>query len=106
MKNQYDPQVLRNGLRIRSEREDTPQTFEDGKQMRMAGQEGQRALEILTNPAEAKRSGRWMDQFNQTNEGFMFNEAKMRMSGSHPDQIADRQHMMAQAMQQKSKEQG
>ena len=106
MKNQYDPQVLRNGLRMRSEREETPQTFEDGKQQRMAGQMGERALEMMNNPNEMKRTEMWNQRFAQSNEGMQFNDAKMRMSGNHPDQIRERQMMMAQAAQQKSKEQG
>mgnify|MGYP001162107108 CR=1 FL=1 len=105
MKNQYDPNVLINGLKMRSEKEETPQTFE-GERPRMAGERGEFALSILSNPAAAQSIGQWNDQFNQSNEGFQFNEAKMRMAGAHPDQVADRQHMMAQAMQQKSKEQG
>ena len=105
MKNQYDPSVLQNGTRIRREREETPQTFE-GDRPRMAGDRGEFALEIVSNPQAAASIGQWNDQFNQSNEGFEFNQAKMIMSGNHPDQIRERQMMMAQAAQQRSKEQG
>ncbi len=103
MKNQYDPQVLQNGTRIRAEKEETPQTFE-GERPRMAGEMGEFALQIMSNPDAAKSVGQWNSQFNQSNEGYDFNQAKMRLTGNHPEQVAQRQQMMAQAIAQKAKE--
>ena len=100
MKNQYDPQVLQSGSRIRAEKEETPQ----GDRPRMAGEMGEFALQIMSNPDAAKSIGQWNSQFNQSNEGYDFNQAKMRLTGNHPEQVAQRQQMMAQAMAQKAKE--
>ena len=46
---------------------------------RMAGEEGQRAITTMTDPAEMERTQRWMQNFGLTNEGFNFNQAKMNM---------------------------
>ena len=44
---------------------------------RMAGQEGSRAIEMMTNPEEQKRVAQWMQMFGTTNQGMQWNAAKM-----------------------------
>ncbi len=55
---------------------DTPDT-------RMAGQEGARAMQLMSDPAEAKRTANWMNAFGLSNQGVMWNQAKM-MEGIPP----------------------
>ena len=49
----------------------------DKPKQRMAGQMGNRLLEYLGNPEEQKRTDNWMARFGLSNEGAMFNQAKM-----------------------------
>ena len=44
---------------------------------RMAGQVGSRALEIMNNPDEQKRTANWMQMFGTSNQGAQWNAAKM-----------------------------
>ena len=44
---------------------------------RMAGQEGGRAIEMMTNPEEQARTARWMQMFGMSNQGMQWNAAKM-----------------------------
>jgi len=44
---------------------------------RMAGQEGARAMEMMNNPEEQMRTGKWMQMFATTNQGKSWNAAKM-----------------------------
>lgn len=44
---------------------------------RMAGQEGARAMQLMTDPAEIKRTENWMGAFGMSNQGMMWNQAKM-----------------------------
>ena len=78
MNNQYDPITIRQGTQMRREREETPQDYQYGKQ-RMAGEIGERALEMMQTPGEAERVSAWNSAFQQTNQGMEFNAAKMRM---------------------------
>ena len=50
---------------------------------RMAGQEGERAMQIMGDPVEAKRTENWMAAFGMSNQGMMWNQAKM-MGGVLP----------------------
>ena len=82
---------LRNGQRNIQKAKETPNTFSeingsadinpDGVMKpasgRMAGKEGARAMEMMTNPEEAQRTANWMRMFGMTNEGMQFNQAKM-----------------------------
>jgi len=47
---------------------------------RMAGQEGARAMQLMNDPAEANRTANWMNAFGLSNQGMMWNEAKMLMN--------------------------
>ena len=87
----FESQDLKNGFRNEQMSRETPNTFSeingsasinpDGQMKsssgRMAGQEGARAMEMMTNPEEAQRTANWMRMFGMTNEGMQFNQAKM-----------------------------
>ena len=87
----FESQDLKNGFRNEQMSRETPNTFSeingsaainpDGQMKapsgRMAGQEGARAMEMMTNPEEANRTANWMRMFGMTNEGMQFNQAKM-----------------------------
>ena len=87
----FEGQDLRNGFRNEQMQRETPNTFSeingsasinpDGQMKpssgRMAGAEGARAMEMMTNPEEAKRTANWMRMFGMSNEGMQFNQAKM-----------------------------
>lgn len=47
---------------------------------RMAGQEGARAMQLMTDPVEAQRTANWMSAFGLSNQGMQWNEAKMIMN--------------------------
>ena len=82
---------LRNGQRNIQKAKETPNTFSeingsadinpDGMMKpasgRMAGKEGARAVELMTNPEEAKRTANWMRMFGLTVDGAQYNSAKM-----------------------------
>ena len=55
----------------------TQTSYLDKPKQRMAGRMGQRALDYLTDPEEQRRTNEWMDYFNNSNEGAMFNQAKI-----------------------------
>lgn len=87
----FTKQDLQNGFRNEQMSKETPNTFSeingsatvnpDGQMKkpsgRMAGQEGARAIEMMTNPDEAKRTANWMRMFGMSNQGVQFNQAKM-----------------------------
>lgn len=56
---------------------DRPTRSLDKGNQRMAGEVGARALQLMTNPDEAKRTGEWLGKFALSNQGAMFNQAKM-----------------------------
>ena len=56
----------------------------DKPKQRMAGQVGNRLMEMMNNPAEQVRTSNWMARFAQSNEGAIFNQAKMM--GGQPTQ--------------------
>ena len=87
----FQSQDLINGLKNEKMAKETPNTFGEingsasvnaagemkSPSGRMAGEEGARAMEMMTNPEEAKRTENWMRMFGMTNEGMEFNQAKM-----------------------------
>ena len=87
----FQSQDLINGLKNEKMAKETPNTFGEingsasvnaagemkSPSGRMAGEEGARAMEMMTNPEEAKRTANWMRMFGMTNEGMQFNQAKM-----------------------------
>jgi len=78
MNNQFDPKTVRQGTQMRREREETPQDFQSGKR-RMAGEIGERALEMMQVPGEMERLSSWNQAFGESNQGMEFNAGKMRM---------------------------
>ena len=50
---------------------------------RMAGEMGARAMSLMNDPLEQKRTADWMQQFGMSNQGMEFNQAKM-MGGMPP----------------------
>ena len=93
----YSQQDLRQGMILRQEAQETPSSFgmSDGAaqntegqapKSRMAGQMGQRVLDLMNNPQEAARTQNWMQQFGMSNEGFQFNQARMMMANPQPQQ--------------------
>ena len=94
----FEKQDLINGQRNKQKQEETAATFgelsgtssinTDGKMQqtggtRMAGREGYRALEIMSDPREQARTANWMRGFGLTVPGAQFNAAKM---GGAPQQ--------------------
>ena len=93
MKFELGREDLVQGRRNQAKNKETPTSFgtQDGASevrgtarldsmgSRMAGEQGQRAMEMMTNPDEANRTSMWMQAFGMTNEGFQFNQAKMNM---------------------------
>ena len=93
----YSPQDLRQGMILRGEAQETPSSFgmtdgsaqnTEGQQpkSRMAGQIGQRVMDLMNNPQEAARTQNWMSQFGMSNEGMQFNQARMMMANPQPQQ--------------------
>ena len=93
----YSPQDLRQGMLLRQQAQETPSSFGmmegaaeniGGEQpkSRMAGQVGQRVMDLMNNPQEVARTQNWMSQFGLSNEGFQFNQARMMMANPQPQQ--------------------
>ena len=76
----YSKDEILHGSAIRAEKEETPQTFH-GTKKRMAGEMGEFALKMMSDPAAIQQNKMWMDAFSQSNEGMQFNQAKMMMMG-------------------------
>ena len=76
----YTRNELRQGAALKAEKEETPQTFH-GNKKRMAGEMGEFALKMMSDPAAIQQNKMWMDAFSQSNEGMQFNQAKMMMMG-------------------------
>ena len=94
----YSPQDLRQGMTIRSEAQETPSSFgmtegaaqntqgDVAPKSRMAGQVGERVMDLMNNPQEVARTQNWMSQFGMSNEGMQFNQARMMMANPQPQQ--------------------
>lgn len=55
----------------------TQATELDRPKQRMAGQVGHRIMEYMNDPEEQARTDNWMQMFELSNEGQIFNQAKM-----------------------------
>lgn len=80
----YDKGTILHGNQSQQDRKETSTSFSSPGRLdaprnrtRMAGEMGARALELLGNPEEAKRTSEFMELFADTNEGTQFNQAKM-----------------------------
>lgn len=96
----YDKTDLMNGVSNQRKAQETPSSFSteqgvvkseqnnrlDVTSERMAGQEGARFVRMMLDPAERARTQRWMGAFGMSNQGFEFNQAKMMLMGSSPQQ--------------------
>ena len=91
------PAAIQSGRRTQVQLEETPSTFGtvdgvsevDGTAplakptTRMAGEQGARAIQLMTDPDAIKSTDNWMAQFGMSNQGMMWNQAKM-MGGIPP----------------------
>ena len=89
----YSPQDLQQGLRLKTQSEETPTTFGTNEgsvtrnesagfgKSRMAGETGARVIQLMNDPVEAQRIERKLMGKKRSNEGFQFNQAKMMMAG-------------------------
>ena len=90
----FESQDILNGQRNEQKQKENPNSFgelngsavvnPDGQmksKSRMAGQQGQRAMEMMNNPEEQQRTASWMRMFGLSNQGAEWNQAKM---GSPP----------------------
>ena len=92
----YSYQDLKQGHRLRQQSEENPSTFGTNEgaltreespsfgTSRMAGAVGARALQLMNDPQEAKRTEGWMQQFGLSNPGYDFNQARMMMENPQP----------------------
>ena len=96
----YEKADIMNGLYNQQKSLETPSSFAteagaiktegggrlDVTNQRMAGQEGARFVQMMLDPAERARTQRWMSAFGMSNQGYEFNQAKMMLMGSNPQQ--------------------
>ena len=86
----FESQDILNGQRNEQKQKENPNSFgelngsavvnPDGQmksKSRMAGQQGQRAMEMMNNPEEQQRTASWMRMFGLSNQGAEWNQAKM-----------------------------
>ena len=86
----FETQDILNGQRNEQKQKENPNSFgelngsavvnPDGQmksKSRMAGQQGQRAMEMMTDPEEQQRTADWMRMFGLSNQGAEWNQAKM-----------------------------
>ena len=98
MKFDMSKETLLQGLSNKQKGEETPSTFAteggatkvnetsrlDSGATRMAGQEGMRAMALMSNPEEQMRTEGWMQRFGMSNQGMEFNQAKMNQGMMAP----------------------
>lgn len=91
MNNNYSKETLMQGRLNQAKAKETPNSFAiengtaqvnetskmDGGDPRMAGAEGQRAIQMMNNPVEFNRTMKWMNLFGQSNQGVQWNMGKM-----------------------------
>ena len=90
MKLNYSREALIQGKANQQKAKETPNSFatQDSasqvsetakldRNKRMAGQEGERAMMLMSDPAEAQRTDKWMNMFGLSNQGMEWNQAKM-----------------------------
>ena len=98
MKLNMSREAIMQGLANKQKGEETPSTFAteggatkvsessrlDSNATRMAGQEGLRAMALMSNPEEQMRTEGWMQRFGMSNQGMEFNQAKMNQGMMAP----------------------
>ena len=80
----YEREAILEGNKTQKRLQETPSTFHAANQLdrpatrtRMAGEQGARAIELMSNPEAQKQAQNWMQLFGQSNQGMQFNQAKM-----------------------------
>ena len=92
----YTRQDFQQGSSVKKKAMETPSNFgildgaierptAAGYGKRMAGPVGARAIQLMNDPVEQKRTAKWMAQF-ATNQGMPFWQARMNMANPHPHQ--------------------
>lgn len=91
----FDPAQIRNGNTVKDQLTDNPEilltsnnvskggqnsTTLDSQNNRMAGYMGARAIELASNPVEAKRTADWNNQFMGNEYGVRWQQAKMGLA--------------------------
>ena len=98
----YSPQDIQQGVSLKRQAEEQPSNFgildgavekpTNGKSgQRMAGPVGARAMQLMNDPNEQRRTQNWMGQFGMSNEGLQFNQARMMMANPQPQQPQEEQ---------------
>ena len=98
----YSPQDIQQGISLKRQAEEQPSNFgildgaaekpTNGKSgQRMAGPVGSRAMQLMNDPNEQRRTKNWMGQFGMSNEGMQFNQARMMMANPQPQQPQEEQ---------------
>lgn len=92
----FNSKVIQQGNRVKQQAEETPTSFattngasdaeptgslDKKNQIRKAGPGGAFAMKMMTDPDFAMRVKNWDAQFLQSNQGLMFNKAKIMMGG-------------------------
>ena len=87
----FETTAIQNGRLNQQKATETPNTFGEAggsaqvtptgdlskSNKRMAGEQGARALAMMTDPVEQQRTGDWMQAFGTSNQGMQWNAAKM-----------------------------
>lgn len=92
----YTRQDIQQGFSLKRQAEETPSNFgildgaierptAAGYGKRMAGPKGARAIQLMNDPVEQRRTTNWMAQF-ATNQGMPFWQARMNMANPQPQQ--------------------
>lgn len=91
---QYQPNDIAAGNINKNKSKETPNLFAEmdgaaqvtpsapldtSSKQRMAGPVGARALQLISDPEEARRTAVWLQKFAFSNQGMQFNQAKMMM---------------------------
>jgi len=99
----YSPEDISQGLALKRQAEETPSNFgildssserpdsETFGKSRMAGPGGDRAMQMMNDPNEQKRTMGWMNRFGLSNEGMQFNQARMMMANPQQQQPPEEQ---------------
>jgi hypothetical protein len=99
----YSPEDISQGLALKRQAEETPSNFgilegaterpsgESFGKARMAGPGGDRAMQMMNDPVEQKRTMGWMNRFGLSNEGMQFNQARMMMENPQQQQPPEEQ---------------
>ena len=105
----FNPKDIQNGRLNQQKARETPGSFGSTNgttevnptgdlsksNRRMAGEVGSRAMEMMKNPEEQKRTANWMKMFSTSNQGAEWNASKMQMAqmeqqASQPQQAPEK----------------